>query len=57
MTARAYEVTVISAAGRETRRIIAHSSIQASRDGLNMIKQADASFLLVCKPLKLEAQS
>ena len=52
---RAYEITLISAAGRQTRKIIAHSAIQASKSGLEMIAKADASFLLVCKPLPLGA--
>jgi len=54
MSARAFEVVVICAAGRFVRKIIAYSSLQAGRDGINMVPQAGSSFLLICKPIPLE---
>ncbi len=53
MAARAYEIVVLSASGRTKREIIAHSSVQAGRDGLSMVPNEDAasSFVLICKPL------
>lgn len=52
MTARAFEITLISLSGRIVRSIIAPSTIDALRIGIRMMPQTDEPCAITCKPAK-----
>lgn len=55
MTARAFEVTLISATERTVRNVIAHRSVQAILTALRTTQDQDAPLAIICKPLALSA--
>lgn len=51
MSARAFEVTLISESLRVVRNVIAASSIQATRIGIMLMPEQDAPLAIICKPV------
>lgn len=51
MTARAYQITLISLQQRIERSVIAHNTVQAIRIGIGMMSELDAPCAITCKPL------
>ncbi len=51
MSARAFEVTLISGSVRIVRNVIAHSAIRATRTALSYMPCADAPMAIICKPM------
>lgn len=56
MSARAYEVTLISATERTVRNVIAHRSVQAVLTALRTTPEQDAPLAIICKPLAISAR-
>ena len=51
MTARIYEVTLISEAVRTVLTVIAHRSSRAVQIAIGMMPEATGQFAIICKPL------
>lgn len=51
MTARAYQITLISRTARTVRHIIAHSTVEALRTGILMMEKLDSPCGITCKPV------
>lgn len=51
MTARAYEIILISGSMRVVRTVIAHASMQATRIAIGQMPDQDAPLAIICKPL------
>lgn len=51
MTARAYQITLISLQQRIERSVIAHSTVAALCIGIRMMAELDAPCAITCKPL------
>lgn len=49
----AYNFTLICAGKRTTRKIIAHSTMQASCIGIRMSPSTDEPVRIICKPVKM----
>lgn len=47
---RSYQITLIHAAGRTVRNVIAHSTMQAVMIGINMLPDTTKPVSLFCKP-------
>lgn len=51
MSARAYQITLISLRQRIERSVIAHSTVAAICIGIRMMAELDAPCAITCKPL------
>ena len=51
MTARAYQIRLISLGQRIEGRVIAHSTVAAICIGIRMMTELDAPCAITCKPL------
>ncbi len=51
MTARAYQITLISLRQRIERSVIAHNTVAAICIGIRMMSELDAPCAITCKPL------
>ena len=51
MTARSFEVTLISGTVRIVRNVIAHSAILATRTALSFMPCTEAPLAIICKPM------
>lgn len=50
---RHYTITIISAAGRAVRHIIAHSSMRATQIAIGMFPEQPGEFAVICKSEQL----
>lgn len=51
MSARAFEISLISAAGKQTRTVIEYGSIKAMLTALHTFEEPGSPFALTCAPL------
>jgi hypothetical protein len=49
-----YLITLIQGEKRSERNIIAHSAVQATSIGLDMMPDIEAPFCIICKPVKVK---